>query len=129
MNIYIFMARANRSVVYMFGEFEHFLSRAEILYKGGKTEEAIVNATRALELCRRSRQKTISLKIFLAKCYAKLGDVEQSNKLYRELIDMDVYLPPVIMGLMHNNLSSERDEKAKRNLDLMKIFLSKGGKS
>ncbi|MCL2570595.1 MAG: hypothetical protein FWE16_05355 [Firmicutes bacterium] len=114
-----------RNIVYPFGELEHHISRAEIFYKTNKIKDAIASASRALELCASKPQKQIALKIFLAKCYAKIGDMESSNNLYRTLIDEKVYMTPIIMGLMHNNISTEKDAKVKMNMDLIKILLAK----
>ena len=106
---------------------EYHLSRAEIFYKEQNIEQAIEDAQKALALCDNTEsskdEKAISLRIFIARCYSKLGELDISNEVYRSLIDEKVYLPPVLLGLMHNNLSEDKHEKVKRNMTLVKIYL------
>jgi len=101
---------------------EHYLSRAEIAYRESDVEQAVIDAEKAVELCGDS-ERMIALRIFIARCYSKLGKIEKSNEIYRSLINEDVYLPPIIMGLMHNNLVEGKSEKLERNVQIVKIFL------
>ena len=114
---------------------EFYVSRAEIFYKEGKVEEALEAARLALKaqgaaianISNSNPNKATQLaaiRIFIARALAKLGRVEESNQEYRALIDEGIYLPPIILGLLHNNLGEERDEKVCLNLDLMKLFFS-----
>jgi len=114
-------------------DIEHHLSKAELLYKDGEYHKAIRSCIMALKLCEDEKNnkitkpglegKTVALKIFLAKCYSQIGEIEKSNKVYRDLIDEDVYLPPVIMGLMHNNMVDGKSSKVQKNMQLVKIFI------
>ena len=107
-------------------DLENQLSRAELFYKDGEYHKAIRSCIMALKLCENKYElnsKVVALKIFLAKCYSQIGEIEKSNKIYRELIDKDVYLPPIIMGLMHNNMVDGKSEKVQKNMQLVKIFI------
>jgi len=103
---------------------EQCICRAEIAYKSGRIKSAVGHAKRALKLCP-GQEKAIALKIFVARAYSKLGRFSESNTLYRELITEQVYLPPVIMGLMYNNFKAKnpQTQKISRNLSLVKIFV------
>lgn len=104
-------------------ELEFHLSRAELFFREGEVERALRSARRALLLCAdKESSKAVALRIFVAKCYCALGEIEKSNAEYRALIDENNYLPPIIMGLMHNNLLQGKDEKVKKNMQLVKIF-------
>ncbi|MCL2850912.1 MAG: hypothetical protein FWE01_00940 [Firmicutes bacterium] len=111
----------------LFDGVEYHLSRAEIAYKECNIRQAIIDAKQALQLCKGGEQvdegKVIALRIFIARCYSRLGNLEKSNLLYRELVNENVYLPPVLLGLMHNNLAEGKSEKVKRNMCLVKIYL------
>lgn len=110
---------------------EYYISRAEVAYKGGETAIALREGRRALEFCE-SEAKAIALKIFIAKCLSKLGDTKASNAVYRDLICENVYLAPVISGLLYNhfvkgiNESGNRVnlEKIRKSVNLMKIFVN-----
>ena len=99
---------------------EKYISLSEIEYKSGNIATSIRHAQKALTLNPTQSQNT-ALRIFIARAYSKLGDITESNKLYRELLRDKIYLPPVIMGLLHNNL--ENTGKAQGQLNLMKIFI------
>jgi len=103
-------------------ELESCLSRAEIFYKQGKVVRALASAQAALLHCKREEQR-VALNIFIAKCLSRLGRFDESNAVYRSLIDDKVYLPPVIMGLMHNNLQLKKDDKVSKNMHLIKLFV------
>jgi len=103
---------------------EYYISRAEIFNAEGKIEQALQEAKKALPLCiNYPKEKEISLRIFIAKCLSNLGMIEQSNKEYRSLIDENIYLPPIILGLLHNSLLLGNDQKVKTNVNLMKLFI------
>ena len=105
-------------------EVELHLSRAELFYREGDVSAALKSARRALIGCRGGDEnRAVALRIFAAKCYAALGDFEKSNAEYRALLESENYLPPVILGLMHNNLAQQKDDKVKKNMALVKIFI------
>ena len=106
---------------------ENYISLAEIDYKSGNFSRAIRHAERAIETRPNPEQKT-ALQIFIARTHSKLGNISESNKIYRELLTEKNYLPPVIMGLLYNNFKSKNGEAVKmgRNLGLIKIFVEKG---
>jgi len=101
-------------------DFEYYISRAEIAYKRGQIKQAIRHARRAGSLCPASGPKYHAVEIFIARAYSRLGQFEQSNRIYRGLVDDKIYLPPVIMGLLYNNLKNPN--KSKRNIALFKVF-------
>lgn len=103
---------------------EYHISRAEIAYKRGNTSLALREGKHALTYCD-SPEKTIALKIFIAKCLSKLGDTTASNIVYRNLINEKVYLAPVISGLLYNHFSKEEIDfkKIQNSVRLMKIFV------
>ena len=102
---------------------EHHTTRAEIFYREGRVTESIQEAKRAIIYAKGDRQKVVALKIFIARAYAKLGQIEKSNEEYRKLFEDGVYLPSVLLGLMHNNLEIDKSEKAQKNVQLVKIFI------
>ena len=114
-----------------FDRLDFYVSRAEVAYKEGRVRDALREAGRALSVGERdnnvSEKVRVAIRIFIARCHSKLGDFASSNAIYRELIREEVYLAPVIMGLLHNNLrfAGERkaEEKAGRNIALIKIFV------
>ena len=103
---------------------EFYISKAELDYKAGRVSVSIDSARKALKLCNSNkfREKSLSLRIFIARGLSRLRQIEASNSIYRSLIGEGVYLPPIIMGLMHNNLQSGNSEKVKRNLHLVKLL-------
>ena len=105
---------------------EYYISRAEIAWKSGYSRDALHEAKRALLISQKdtgvSDNVCTALRIFVARCHAKLGELTKSNEVYRALIREEIHLPPVIMGLLHNSLRAS-DEKAGRNLGLIKIFV------
>lgn len=101
----------------------HHTMRAEIFYKEGRVTESIQEAKRAIIYAKEDKQKVIALKIFIARAYARLGQIDKSNEEYRKLFEDGVYIPSVLLGLMHNNLESGKSEKAQRNVRLVKIFV------
>jgi len=103
---------------------EKYISLAEIEYKSGNMSQAICHAEEALEECN-DHTRAAALKIFIARIHSKIGNIKQSNTIYRELLNEKNYLPPVIMGLLYNNFKSNDNNSIKmgRNLGLIKIFV------
>jgi tetratricopeptide (TPR) repeat protein len=99
---------------------EKYISLAEIAFKSGDFKSAILNARTALCMSP-SRNQSVALRVFIAKTLSKTGDFQKSNDLYRQLLREEIYLPPVIMGLIYNNFYV--NEKVQNNLKLMKIFV------
>ena len=103
---------------------EYHTSRAEIFYREGDVAEGIKEARRALLHCKDElhRERATALRIFIAKSYSALGDHDRSNSEYRALIDEGTYLPPIIMGIMHNNIEQGRHDKVRHNVHLVRLF-------
>ena len=101
---------------------EFYLSRAELQYANGLVRESIQSAETALSL-RPNPERTVALKLFIARALSSLSEFDHSNKICRELITENVYLPPIILGILHNNLQLSRIEKSERNLGLIKLFV------
>ena len=102
---------------------EFYLSRAELLYARNEVQAAIKAANTALGIRSVSQERKVALKLFVARALSALGHFEESNVVYRELIDEDTYLPPVILGILHNNLQLSKDEKSEKNINLMHAYL------
>jgi len=102
---------------------EYFLSKAELLYARGEVSEAMEAANTALGIKSVSSERRVALKLFVARALSALSQFEESNVVYRELIDEDTYLPPVILGILHNNLQLSKDEKSEKNINLMHAYL------
>lgn len=98
---------------------EKWVSLAEIEYKSGNISAALNYAKEGLAQTGEP-EKITAFKIFIARCHAKIGNINESNQIYRELVKEKIYLPPVIMGLLYNNLHN--NQKAKNNLRLMRVF-------
>jgi hypothetical protein len=111
-------------VVSLFDGWNYYISLAELEYKRGEIKCALSTALIGKNYAKTKAQKT-AIGIFIAKCYGQLGDYQKSSAIYRELIDEKVYLPPVMLGIMYNNLKVNNDEKAERNISLIKIFEEK----
>jgi len=103
---------------------EMYISLAEIAYKSGNTAKAIVYAESAIE-SGADYSKSVALRIFTARCLSKLGKYDESNKIYRTLINENNYIPPVIMGLLYNNFKTSEinAKKISRNLGLIKLYV------
>jgi len=101
---------------------ESLISKAEIAYKGGKTASAVKFAAKALKECR-EESKRVALKIFIARCYSKLGKLAESNAIYRQLLCEKIYIAPVVFGLFYNNFENGGTEKLNLNLHLVKSCL------
>ncbi|MDR0976118.1 MAG: hypothetical protein LBM01_04165 [Christensenellaceae bacterium] len=100
---------------------EFYISKAELSFSAGDFVVAKRYAESALKYAG-TKEKICAIKMFVAKCLTAMGEFEPSNAIYRSLIDEDCYLPPIVMGLMHNNLAADKPEKARKNLELVKIF-------
>ena len=109
-------------VSHIFIDVEKWICRAEIAYKSGQNARAIGFAQKALEKCQEAETKT-ALRIFIARAYSKMSNYTESNAIYRALIREEVYLPPVIMGLLYNNFRQRSDTKMGRNIGLIKLFV------
>ncbi|MDR0461867.1 MAG: hypothetical protein LBG88_00860 [Christensenellaceae bacterium] len=103
---------------------ERYISLAEIAYKSGNVSKSIVYAKAALK-CDITPEKVTALRIFIARGYSKIGKIEESNKVYRALLTEKNYLPPIVMGLLHNNFKQKdlNTQKISRNLGLMKVWV------
>ena len=108
----------------MAADVEKYISLAEIAYKSGNTAAAVRHAKTALQ-CDISPAMTTSLRIFIARAYSKMGKIKESNTVYRALLNEKNYLPPIIMGLLCNNLKSKELDAGKLhgNIGLVKIFV------
>jgi hypothetical protein len=100
---------------------EYYIARAELEYNQNKTNDALLDAQMAKKYANTPARQT-AIGIFIAKCYSALGDYEKSSHTYRDLISAGTYLPPVIMGMMYNNLKQQKTDKVKNNLTLVKVF-------
>ena len=100
---------------------EYYIARAELEYNENKVGEALADAKMAEKYANTKARQT-AIGIFIAKCYSALGDYEQSSKTYRDLIKLGTYLPPVIMGMMYNNMKQKNNGKLKNNITLVKVF-------
>ena len=104
---------------------EYYLSRAELQYARGQTRESIVSAKTALGL-EPSLEKKTALELFIARAKSSLGEFSASNEIYRALIDENTYLPPIILGILHNNLRLAKTDKSKKNLALINLMCYTG---
>jgi len=105
---------------------EFFVSQAELHNKEGNTEASIESARKALNLIDPEYHlspKAVSLRIFIARGLGALGDIDGSNSEYRALLGHDVFMPPIILGLMHNNLATNNIEKTSKNMNLVRILM------
>ena len=100
---------------------EYYVSRAEIEYRGGNFGAALQDGILARGYAN-TAARTTYIGIFIAKCYTALGDYARSSQIYRELIKEDAYIPPLLMGIMYNNLKTKRTEKTQKNITLIKLF-------
>lgn len=103
---------------------EKYISLAEIAYKSGNTLRAVTYAQKAIS-AGANRSQSVALKIFIARCQSKTGNFNESNRIYRTLLDEKNYLPPVIMGLLYNNFKTSgiNTNKLSGNLGLIKLYV------
>ena len=108
-------------------DIEKYISLAEITYKSGNIAQSVIHAKAALRCPSPALtpEMTTSLGIFIARAYSKLGRMDESNRIYRALLNEKTYLPPVIMGLLYNNLKTNKNnaDKISKNIGLMKIYI------
>ena len=116
-SIYIVMA----TVCDLYDGWEYYIARAELAYQQHQTNAALTAAQIAKKYADTKARQT-AIGIFIAKCYSALGEFEKSSQTYRELIKDGTYLPPVIMGMMYNNLENKKTEKVRRNITMVKLF-------
>jgi hypothetical protein len=100
---------------------EYYIARAELFYSENKFNDALAEGKMAKNYAQTKARQT-AIGIFIAKCYSALGDYKKSSLTYRELIKESIYLPPVIMGMMYNNLKTKNKEKAVKNITLVKMY-------
>ena len=99
---------------------ERSISLAEIAYKSGQTRRAIIHARAALNASD-DIARCVALRIFIARALSKLGRLDESNRIYRALLNEKNYLKPIIMGLVYNNLRAKRPLKP-ATLGLVRVF-------
>ena len=105
----------------LYDGWEYYIARAELAYNQNRPTTALNEAKLAQKYANtKARQSAIG--IFIAKCYTALGNYEQSSQTYRNLIKDGTYLPPIVMGLMYNNLQTKRTQKVKNNITVVKLF-------
>lgn len=105
----------------LYDGWEYYVARAELAYNQNHPTVALNEAKLAQKYANtKARQSAIG--IFIAKCYTALGDYEKSSQTYRDLIKEGTYLPPIMMGLMYNNLEEKRNNKVKNNITVVKLF-------
>ena len=105
----------------LYDGWEYYIARAELEYHQNHYTSALNEAKLAQKYANtKARQSAIG--IFIAKCYTALGYYEKSSQTYRSLIKDGTYLPPVMMGLMYNNLKEKQTNKAKNNITVVKLF-------
>lgn len=107
---------------------EYYIARAELEYSQNKFNAALTDAKIAKKYANTKARQT-AIGIFIAKCYSALGEFEQSSQTYRELIKEGTYLPPVIMGIMYNNLEKKKTDKLQKNVTMVKIFADQEAES
>ena len=105
----------------LYDGWEYYIARAELAYSQNQINAALTDAKIAKKYANTKARQT-AIGIFIAKCYAALGDFEQSSQTYRELIKEGTYLPPVIMGMMYNNLEKRKTDKLQKNITVVKLF-------
>jgi hypothetical protein len=107
---------------------EYYISRAEAEYRDGNFGAALQDGLLAQGYAN-TAARTTSIGIFIAKCYTALGDYRHSSQIYRGLIKEDTYIPPLLMGIMYNNLETKRTEKTRKNITLVKLFADGDGEN
>lgn len=113
------------SICDLYDGWEYYVARAELEYNHNHPTAALNEAKMAQKYAKtKARQSAIG--IFIAKCYAKIGDYEKSSQTYRTLIKDGTYLPPVMMGLMYNHLKEKQTTKAQNTITVVKLFTNDG---
>lgn len=112
------------SICDIYDGWEYYIARAELEYRQNKVNAALTDAKLAQKYAD-TKARLTAIGIFIAKCYAALGEYEQSSQTYRELIKEGTYLPPVIVGIMYNNLEKKKTDKVHKNITMVKLFADK----
>lgn len=105
----------------LYDGWEYYIARAELAFQQNQTNAALTAAQIAKKYANTKARQT-AIGIFIGKCYAALGEYEKSSQTYRELIKDGTYLPPVIMGIMYNNLEKKKAAKVNHNITMVKLF-------
>ena len=105
----------------LYDGWEYYIARAELEYRQNKFNAALTDGQIAKKYAN-SKARQTAIGIFIAKCYSALGDYTKSSQTYRELIKDGAYLPPVIMGLMYNNMQNQQTDKTNKNITIVKLF-------
>lgn len=109
----------------LYDGWEYYVTRAEFEYSKHHHTAALNEAKLAQKYANtKARQSAIG--IFIAKCYTALGEYEKSSQTYRNLIKDGTYLPPIMMGLMYNNLEKKQTSKVQNNITVVKLFTNSG---
>lgn len=105
----------------LYDGWDYYIARAELEYNQNQIKAALTDAKIAKKYANTKARMT-AIGIFIAKCYSALGNFRESSRVYRELIKEGTYLPPVIMGIMYNNLEQKKADKLNKNITVVKIF-------
>jgi hypothetical protein len=100
---------------------EYYISRAETEYRNGNFGAALQDGILAQGYAD-TAARTTSIGIFIAKCHTALGEYDKSSKIYRKLIKEDAFIPPMLFGIMYNNLKTQKTERTQQNITLVKLF-------
>ena len=109
----------------LYDGWEYYVARAELEYSK-KNITAALNEAKLAQKYAKTKAQQSAIGIFIAKCYTALGDYEKSSQTYRTLIKEGTYLPPIMMGLMYNNLEEKQNKKARNNITVVKLFTDNG---
>ena len=104
---------------------EKNICMAEICFKSGQISQSLKYAHRALKTCD-DINKRVALRLFIAKILGKQGKIHESNAEYRRLINDQVFLPPIMLGLLYNSVQLDSIDKMATNLNLVKVFTGLG---
>ena len=110
----------------LYDGWEYYIARAELAYNQNHITAAIHEAKLAQKYAN-TKARHSAINIFIAKCYTTLGDYAQSSQIYRALIKDGTYLPPVMVGLMYNNLEEKQTNKVRNNITVVKLFANDEG--
>ena len=109
----------------LYDGWEYYVTRAELAYKQ-KHPTIALNEAKLAQKYANTKARQSAIGIFIAKCYTALGDYEKSSQTYRALIRDGTYLPPVLMGLMYNQLETKQTSKVRNNITVVKLFANDG---
>lgn len=105
----------------LYNGWDYYVARAEHEYSKKNFNTALSEAKLAQNYATTKAQQS-AIGIFIAKCYTAMGNYEKSSATYRTLIKEGTYLPPIMMGLMYNNLKTKQNTKARNNITVVKLF-------